>query len=296
MYYFIALLIGTLISIMIGVNGGLSDITGVYSSSVIIHLVGLAIMIVVMVIKKVNPFKSFYPWYLYLGGVMGVLATAGNNYSFAPLGVSAILALGLLGQSITGLVIDQFGLFGMKEYKLKAPRLIALFIMIFGAVFMIRKVDILAMVLSFAVGGAIVLQRVFNSMLAEKTNTTTSTAYTYIVGLIGSLIMLILLGQSEPMMTNFTIPTNFVFYIGGAIGTVSVVLSMMCVGKIPSYSLSILMFIGQLFAGIMIDAVIAGEIIMINLIGGLIITFGLIVDIFIDRKLKAKEKVLENLN
>ncbi len=296
MYYFIALLIGALISIMIAINGGLSDITGVYSSSVIIHLVGLAIMIIMMIIKKVNPFKSFHPWYLYLGGVLGVLATAGNNYAFAPLGVSAILALGLLGQSITGLIIDQFGLFGMKMYKLKAPRLVAVLIMVLGAVFMIRKINVLAMCLSFSIGGALVLQRVFNSKLAEKTNTTTSTAYTYIVGLVGSLITLILLGQSEPMMINFTMPTNPIFYLGGAIGTITVVLSMMCVGKIASYNLSILMFIGQLFTGLIIDAVIAGEIIMINLVGGLIITFGLIIDILIDKKLKSKQEILNNIN
>ncbi len=288
MYYIIALITGMLISIMITANGGLAAEVGLYSSTILIHIVGLTIMTVVMIVKKVNPFKNMQPWYLYLGGVMGVIATVGNSYAFEPLGVSAILALGLLGQSIMGLIIDQFGLFGMKTYKLKPLRLIAFAVMLVGAVFMIRQVDLIAMLLSFSVGAALVLQRVINGNLAERTNTTVSTAYTYIIGLLGSILVLLVLGLKEPMIVDFSLPTNWLIYTGGAIGTVTVLLSMICVRKIPSYGLSVLIFIGQVFTGIIVDSILIGEIVVINLIGGIIITAGLCLDVLFSKILKSK--------
>ncbi len=283
-YYLLALLTGVLISLMITANGKLTDSVGLYSSSVIIHLVGLTIMTIILILKKTNPFKNFQPWYFYLGGVLGVIATIGNNYAFEPLGVSAILALGLLGQSITGLIIDHFGLFEMRIYKLNPLRLISLLIMGIGAIFMIRQVHIVAMLLSFFVGSALVLQRVANGKLAEKSNIGISTLYTYITGLLCSIVTLILLGQGEPFLTTFTLTPNIFLYVGGAIGTITIFLSIICVPKLPSYGLSIVIFIGQIFAGVIIDMLIINEIPTINLIGGLIVTVGLITDVIIDKK------------
>ncbi len=283
-YYLVALLIGVFISVMIAVNGELSAVTGVYTSSVIIHIIGLIVMTGVLIIKKSNPFRDFKPWYLYLGGVFGVLATAGNNYAFSYLGVSSILALGLLGQTIMGLLIDNFGLFGMKSYKIKPIRLIGITIMLLGSVFMIRNADnIIAMTLSFLVGAALVLQRVVNSNLSQKTNVAISTAYTYIVGLIGSVICLLVLGQGEMIFTEFIFPSSPILYIGGIIGTLTVFLSIICVGKVPAYSLSVIIFIGQVFSGLILDKFLFGEIANVTLIGGVIITFGLCIDMYISK-------------
>ncbi len=268
---------------MVAVNGELSAAVGVYTSSIIIHIVGLIIMTIIMVVKKVNPFCNFQPWYLYLGGVMGVLATAGNNYSFSYIGVSAILALGLLGQTITGLLIDQFGLFGMKVYKIKPIRFVPLAIMLFGALFMIRTFNIVAMTLSFSVGSALVFQRVANSKLSEKTNTTISTAYTYIIGLLGSALALLVFGGGELSM-GLTLPSNWVLYIGGAVGTLTVFLSMICVSKVPAYTLSALIFVGQVFSGIILDSFLIGEVAIITLVGGIIVTLGFALDMIISKK------------
>ncbi len=229
-------------------------------------------------------------WYLYLGGIMGIVATVGSNFAFEPLGVSAILALGLLGQSVAGLVIDQFGLFGMKVYKLKPIRLIALVIMLGGIVFMVRQIDILAMIVAFAVGVALVLQRVINGSLAEKTNLYVSTYYTYVIGLLGSIVVLLLLAEGEPMLVEFHLPGNWLLYTGGAIGTMTVFLSTICVSKIPSYELSILLFIGQVFSGVLIDSILVGEFVMVNLIGGMIVSAGLCADMIITKKTEKMDK------
>ncbi len=289
-YNTLSVLTGILIAIMIAVNGGLSEITGIYSSSIIIHLVGMLLMAVTMLCKKINPFKNIQPWYCYMGGVMGVFATVGNNYAFEPLGVSALLALGLLGQSVTGLFIDHFGLFGMKVYKVSPMKLLPLSVMFLGVIFMIRQFHLAAMILSFLVGVALVIQRVSNGALAVRTSLIVSTTYTYIIGLIGSIIVFLIFGMNEPMAVSLALPSNLLLYTGGILGISTVVLSTICVYKVPSYLIAVLIFIGQVFTGLIIDSFLIGEISFINLIGGLIVTLGMAIDIFMQRKNSAISK------
>ncbi len=284
MYYFFSLFTGVLIAMFISSNGELSVATGVYSSTVIIHIVGLVTVSIALAIKRINPFINRQPWHLYIAGVLGVLSTAGNNYAFEYLGVSAILGLGLLGQTLMGILVDQFGLFGMKVYKFQKKRLVGFTIMLVGIFFMIREFQLLAVILSTATGAVLVIQRSVNGKLSSKTSLATSTIFTYIIGLLCGTIMLLIFGQGEPMMTGTPLPSGIWIYTGGAFGAVTVFLSTVCVKKISSYSLSVLMFIGQVFTGVAIDSMILGSVSVINLVGGAIVSAGLCVDLALNKK------------
>ncbi len=284
MYYFLSLLIGVVISFMIAANGDLNAAIGLHSSTVVIHVVGLTVVSIFLIVKKINPFKNRQPWYLYTAGVMGVLATAGNSYAFEPLGVSAILALGLLGQTVTGIIVDHFGLFGMNVYKFKKKRVFGFLIMLVGIVFMIRKFELLAVILSFSTGGVLVLQRAVNGSLSAKTNIATSTIFTYIVGLGLSLVVLMFFGQGEAMLVEKALPSGVWIYMGGAFGAITVFLSTVCVSKIPAYGLSVLIFVGQVFTGVAIDSYLTGSLTTVNLIGGVIVSIGLCVELALAKK------------
>ena len=52
MEFILAILAGTIVTIMNVFNGQLSNQVGVYLSTVIIHLVGLFTLIIIMIIKK----------------------------------------------------------------------------------------------------------------------------------------------------------------------------------------------------------------------------------------------------
>ncbi len=137
MNYFISIIIGAIISVMILFNGTLSNAFGNYTSSIIIHLVGLISIILVLLISKSKfKFHKELPAYLYSAGAVGVFTVVFTNLSFAKLGVSLTLALGLLGQSIFSIFIDHFGLFGMKIVKFKRKKLTGLFIIAFGILIM----------------------------------------------------------------------------------------------------------------------------------------------------------------
>ncbi|WP_341876689.1 DMT family transporter [Defluviitalea saccharophila] len=133
----ISLLIGALISIMIMVNGILSNSVGNYLSIVIIHIVGLIAMILILILNKAKiPFIKGLPLYLYSAGAIGVFTVLFNNISFTALGVSVPLALGLLGQSLTSIIIDHFGFFGMEAVRFNAKKSFGLLLITLGIIIM----------------------------------------------------------------------------------------------------------------------------------------------------------------
>lgn len=129
--------VGGLIAIMILFNGTLSNAIGNYQSSVIVHLVGLIGIIIILLLSKAK-FKihKSVPLYAYSAGVIGVLPIIFNNIGFTVLGVSITLALGLLGQSITSIMVDHYGMFNMTVVKFNKRKLVGLTIIIIGIVIM----------------------------------------------------------------------------------------------------------------------------------------------------------------
>lgn len=129
----ISTFIGALIAVMILFNGTLSNAMGNYTSTVIIHIVGFFSIILVLLISKSKiKFNNEIPLYLYSAGAIGVFTVLFTNLSFSELGVSITLALGLLGQSLSSIVIDHFGLLGMNVIKFEKKKYIGLLIIVFG--------------------------------------------------------------------------------------------------------------------------------------------------------------------
>ena len=117
LYNFLSVFIGVLIAVMLPLNGILSELIGKYTASVVIHLVGLIAVIFILIINKIKfvSIKVFH--FLYSAGAIGVFTVLFNNISFSVLGASITIALSLLGQSIASIIIDHFGLLGMKVAK-----------------------------------------------------------------------------------------------------------------------------------------------------------------------------------
>ncbi len=133
MDYLISLITGAITSVMILLNGTLSNAYGNFATSIIIHVVGLISIVLVLVLSK-SKFKlqTGSPLYLYSAGFIGIATVIFTNLSFVYLGVSLTQALGLLGQSVLSIIIDHFGLMGMKTIKFKPKKLIGLSLIVFG--------------------------------------------------------------------------------------------------------------------------------------------------------------------
>lgn len=133
MNYFISILTGIMIAIMISLNGQVSNIAGNYASSVIIHFIGLIGIILVLIFtkSKIGSLKDI-PFYMFTGGLIGILTVLFTNASFSGLGVSLTVALSLLGQLVTSLVIDHFGYFNMNVCEFDKKKILGLVIISVG--------------------------------------------------------------------------------------------------------------------------------------------------------------------
>jgi len=286
MFYFLSLVMGIMITVMVAINGGLTSFYGVYSATVMIHLVGLVIISAAVFIKKERFFPGRFTWYLYLGGAIGVFTTLANNISFGRISVSAIMALGLLGQTVTGLVIDQYGLFGMQKHRFTKDKIIGLALILAGIASMIDNLEIVAVVVSFLAGLSIVMSRTFNAKLADVTSMRVSTFYNYFIGLIVSMLAFLVLGRGEIVLAEFAFSPNWYIYLGGAIGVCVVFLSNVVVVKISAFYLTLLIFVGQIFSGVLIDAFISQAVSMRNIVGGMLVALGLSINLVLDYKRK----------
>ena len=137
MYNILALVIGALISVMISFNSGLEGYVGSTYSVVIIHAVGLIAILIVAAIKKEKiVIKEAIPFYLFLGGIFGVMLTLVNVITIGSIGVALTTALAVFGQLVFSSLVDHFGLFGLTKYEFNPKKLVGLFIVFVGLVIM----------------------------------------------------------------------------------------------------------------------------------------------------------------
>jgi transporter family-2 protein len=133
-----AFLIGFLIAIMVTFNGTLSNGIGTINATFLIHFIGLVTLIIFLkVTNRKILFSKKIPLIFYTGGFFGVVITILNNINFAALGVSLTLALGLLGQSITSLIIDHYGILDMNVQKFNKKKIYGFIIIFFGIIIMV---------------------------------------------------------------------------------------------------------------------------------------------------------------
>lgn len=73
------------------------------------------------------------PWVLYLGGLLGLVIIASMAAAFPRLGGAVTIALMVLGQGLTALAMDHFGVLGLPATPVSAPRLAGVVLVALGA-------------------------------------------------------------------------------------------------------------------------------------------------------------------
>lgn len=136
------------------------------------------------------------------------------------------------------------------------------------------------------IGGVLTtLSMVINSSLGKRIGVLQSTLINYIVGLLCSMVVLLILGSNvELSMVEFTNIPIFVF-CGGIIGVIIVYTSNIIIPKIPVVYSMLLLFIGQIVAGIIIDFLINKEIEINKILGAMVVTIGILYNSKVDNKI-----------
>lgn len=285
MFYLLSMLTGALIALMVAVNGALTGYWGVYPATVAIHVVGLALITVACLLRREKPWtRRGLPLWMYAGGLIGVATTVFNNLAFGRISLSAIVALSLLGQAVTALVIDQFALMGMPRRAFRPAKLAGLLFMLAGCAYMLRGTafDLIPVVVSLLAGVSVVISRTVNARLCGRSSETVSTWFNYVTGLLLSAIVLLLVGRGELAVADFGGASPWM-YLGGALGVAVVLLSNATVERISAFYMTLLLFVGQVFAGIVVDMALVGAFSMTSLIGGALVAIGMVLNLWLDQ-------------
>lgn len=135
MNYLFGVLVGGLIAVMVSVNGQLALYTNVYISGAVAHVVAaIGSLLLAGFSKEQKEEEEKLPFYFYLTGLLGAIIIVFNNVTFKALGVSITVALMLLGQMVSSLLIDSFGLLKMKKVSTGREKIPGLLIILIGII------------------------------------------------------------------------------------------------------------------------------------------------------------------
>jgi bacterial/archaeal transporter family-2 protein len=143
---------------------------------------------------------------------------------------------------------------------------------------------LMIVIASIAAGASIVLARNINSSLANRIGLLEGTFFNYVVGLFFSFIFLLLSNAFLRFSSSFLKSIPIWAFFGGFLGVIVVAASNLVTPKISAFYLTLIIFIGQLFTGILIDYFAQGLISLGKILGGLLVVLGLAYNLIIDKK------------
>ena len=142
----------------------------------------------------------------------------------------------------------------------------------------------LYIILAVLCGSMTITSMVINSHLAKKIGTFQGTLINYMVGLFSAILLLAVV--RKPLNLSFSNFDKIPLWalLGGLLGVMIVAGSNIVIPKIPTIYTTLLIFIGQLFAGIIIDYFSVGFVSKGKIFGGILILLGLIYNSNVDKK------------
>ncbi len=127
------------------------------------------------------------------------------------------------------------------------------------------------------------IARITNARLSHVAGPHYSSLMNYIVGFTGAVILFLVMGMpvNRPIDPS---ELSFIAYLGGIMGLGSVYLSNYLTPKVSAIQFTLLLFLGQLFSGLLIDFFLEGTFSMGKTLGGFLVMVGMIVNVLADRQ------------
>lgn len=131
-----AMLAGAAIAVQGVVNAGLAARTGLGPALVTSTTLVLAFAVAFHFATggTTITFPADAPWYLYVGGACGFAFILATAFVFPKLGAASSVALVVLGQGGTALLLDHYGLLGLDREPVSLSRIGAFALIVAGVV------------------------------------------------------------------------------------------------------------------------------------------------------------------
>ncbi len=140
----LTILIGLLGGIAVGVQGpiagAMSQRVGGTGSSFIVHVSGAILSGLLLVARGGEAIQNWrtLPWYMLGSGLFGLILYLTLTHTLPRLGATTAVALIIVGQLVMGMLIDQFGWFGVTVRTIDGWRIAAAALLLAGGYLMVR--------------------------------------------------------------------------------------------------------------------------------------------------------------
>ena len=133
----LGILAGAMITVQSVLNSVLGSRAGLLGAVLILTLVSIALLLVlVLVIPGTANFRALptvSEWYLYGGGVLGIIILAAPIFLIPRIGAALTLTAIVVGQLTLAVVVDHFGLFAVPKVEATFVRLAGVALVALGA-------------------------------------------------------------------------------------------------------------------------------------------------------------------
>ena len=283
--YPISFLTGAIISVMVTFNTSLGELTTNEVSITINQITGIIALTIIMVLlrsnKSVNPERKSAPWYLWGGGLFGLVVITCNYFSVRGAGTTIAMAAAIFGQCLMGIIYDLTGLMGMEKRKVSGRKALGTVISFLGILIMLffsgTEINGLYALIGGFAGVITMIQMVYNSRFASLKGAFFSARQNVVSGLVGiALFSFIVLPEATIAGWKAVPAVPFHILVGGGIlACFVVVFSNTIIPKIPAADSSVLMSSGQVLTAAIIDALVYNSIYPALIIGAAVMILGI---------------------
>ena len=145
-----------------------------------------------------------------------------------------------------------------------------------------------AVILSILCGMTVVLGRIFNAQLGVRAGMKFSTLMNFTVGLGATLAVILFSGNIWENPFPQDIP--FVYYLSGVVAIGGVLMGAWASARASGMQMTLVIFVSQLFAGMVLDAFFLHKFSPGQLVGGLIVLAGVVLNVLGDKEAREGKK------
>jgi transporter family-2 protein len=130
----IGLIGGVAVGIQSPIAGAMGQRVGGTASSFIIHLSGMLLSGILLFLRGGEKIRDWVtlPWYMLGAGIFGLILYQTINFTLPRLGGTMMIALIIIGQLLTGVVVDHFGWLGVAIRPIDPARAIGVLLLLAG--------------------------------------------------------------------------------------------------------------------------------------------------------------------
>jgi len=131
---------GIAVAIQPSINARLAQKTGFLEAATISFAVGTLALLLVSLLSGQGSFRRIVevPWWQLSGGFFGAFFVTMTIVGVPRIGTTAVLALTIASQLMAGMVMDHYGVFGMRGIPVDGKRIIGVALLLIG-VFLVCK-------------------------------------------------------------------------------------------------------------------------------------------------------------